>query len=403
VPRQFSGRLIHNLTLQASEYGEIYMELYLNEFSSENQIGLYRLGTRVLKSITELDEFKEEPWTSGYLQGIIDVPYLQLTPGTRDGIIRDSAYSSFINSIGIAAGELKLLIEEEKKTEEETVSRNILKSIQKALKEAFLMLPKEEYDWLEIYSPGAGKKNINKPLAIDKSYLSTLDGSEESNNINTGINIAEKNNDDDKVEQKNFFEFPGPLHNVMISPASSIIGSDSSKKYRAIARDKNKRNIDNNVDFLWEITEGDGSIDNNTGEIVLYTSPKEPGITILKVTATQNNIICTAESIITVTGSIIPKNQNVPMDSKKGLPEYTFKYSPGELWRSNYDESNNLIVINNGHADYIFASKNKIRKLRYICKLYAKELVLKNFIGLPPNDILERMIELSLYTEENLK
>jgi hypothetical protein len=36
-------------------------------------------------------------------------------------------------------------------------------------------------------------------------------------------------------------------------------------------------------------------------------------------------------------------------------------------------------------------------------RLYVKELVLKNFAGLPADQLLERMIELSLYAEEKLK
>jgi hypothetical protein len=35
--------------------------------------------------------------------------------------------------------------------------------------------------------------------------------------------------------------------------------------------------------------------------------------------------------------------------------------------------------------------------------LYLKELVLKNFAGLHADQLLERMIELSLYAEEKLK
>ena len=35
--------------------------------------------------------------------------------------------------------------------------------------------------------------------------------------------------------------------------------------------------------------------------------------------------------------------------------------------------------------------------------LYVKEPVLKNFDGLPADQLLERMIELSLYAEEKLK
>ncbi len=73
-----------------------------------------------------------------------------------------------------------------------------------------------------------------------------------------------------------------------------------------------------------------------------------------------------------------------------------------ELWRSRYHKSVNLIVINNGHKDFVFAGKNKACKIRYICRLYIKELVLENFPGLSVEQLLERMVELTLYTEENL-
>lgn len=41
--------------------------------------------------------------------------------------------------------------------------------------------------------------------------------------------------------------------------------------------------------------------------------------------------------------------------------------------------------------------------IRYLCRLFAKELVYKNFPGYSPEQLLERMIELSLYAEEHLR
>ncbi len=73
------------------------------------------------------------------------------------------------------------------------------------------------------------------------------------------------------------------------------------------------------------------------------------------------------------------------------------------MWRSRFDEKNNLVVINNGHRDYRYAAEKHARKLRYICRLFSKELVLANFPGFGSTDLLERMIELSMYTEERLK
>jgi hypothetical protein len=89
--------------------------------------------------------------------------------------------------------------------------------------------------------------------------------------------------------------------------------------------------------------------------------------------------------------------------ANKGLPGYTYRRAPGETWRSRYDTEKNVIVINNGHRDFVYAGKQKSRKLRYICRLFCKELVRHNFPGLQTDELLERMIELSLYTEEHLK
>jgi hypothetical protein len=87
----------------------------------------------------------------------------------------------------------------------------------------------------------------------------------------------------------------------------------------------------------------------------------------------------------------------------RGLPGYTFERAAGELWRCRFDAERNIIVVNSGHRDFVFATRNRALQLRYLVRLYVKELVLKNFAGLPADQLLERMIELSLYAEEKLK
>jgi hypothetical protein len=104
-----------------------------------------------------------------------------------------------------------------------------------------------------------------------------------------------------------------------------------------------------------------------------------------------------------VTQTILPEAVTGRGEAKQGLPSYTFQKALGELWRARYDSEQNVVVINNGHRDFVFASRSKALQLRYISRLFAKELVVKNFAGSPPGELLERLIELSLYTEENLK
>src|SRR5205823_3807587 len=45
------------------------------------------------------------------------------------------------------------------------------------------------------------------------------------------------------------------------------------------------------------------------------------------------------------------------VETNQGIPSYTFQKAPGEPWRSRYDDDKNLVVINNGHRDFAFASR----------------------------------------------
>ena len=119
VPVEFTGRHLRELDVVVTPLGEIYLELYLNRPSPTNQIGVYRAGTRVLDSIVRLDRFERDPWTSGYLQGMIDVPFLQLTPSTRDGVIRDASYDQLATSLEPVEERLKKIVDMEKASEEE--------------------------------------------------------------------------------------------------------------------------------------------------------------------------------------------------------------------------------------------------------------------------------------------
>jgi hypothetical protein len=103
-----------------------------------------------------------------------------------------------------------------------------------------------------------------------------------------------------------------------------------------------------------------------------------------------------------VTHELLPQVAATMVESQ-GLPGYTFESAPGDSWRSRYDATRNIIVVNNGHRDFVYAARSKSLKLRYLIRLYAKELVLKNFVGLPPDQLLERMVELSLRTEAKLR
>ena len=327
---------------------------------------MFRHGTRVLESMAELEEFAQAPWTSGFLQGLVDVPFLTLTPGTRAGIVRDAAYADFVAAMLPVAEALIEVMDEQRRAEEEQASRTLLRTIQRAFREALLALPAEEYDWYDV----AGREQRGERPAAPGAP------------IEAGTNEDEM----EAPRQKEFFEFAGPLYSVQIVPQSCVVPVRGIRGLRALARDRTRRVIESGVTCAWSVLEGGGELDRAEGDLVEYRAPAEPCLARVRVDAHQSEIACSAEAVITVTDTI-EREARGPAGTRQGLPGYTFERAPGELWRSRYDAERNVIVVNNSHRDFVYAARAKALKLRYIARLYAKEIVLKSFPGAPPGEM----------------
>ena len=389
TPRAFDGRVIHELDGPATRLGKIRLELYLDEPSSERKVSLCRNGTRVAE-LGALDGFQQPAWTSGYVDGIVDAPFLNLTPGTRTGVIRDTAYDEFQRALDPVTAKLDELIAELQRAEEERASKRTLRSIQRAFREALLALPAEEYDWFDVHQSSRRREGPGAMQPIVTPQQATL-ASEDVG----GDNGAEESSG------PAFYEYAGPLHSVAISPASSVVKVGQRRSFRALCRDRSRRTVEEGLAFVWKVAEGGGRFKNAHAEIVEYHAPEEPTLARLTVTATQGDIACEAEALVTITESLMPERTGAP--PRQGLPGYTYEKSPGQAWRSRYDLERNVIVINNGHRDFVFSSRSKAQQLRYIARLFVKELVLRNFPGASPPELLERMLELMLYLEKNLR
>jgi hypothetical protein len=390
-PRQYEGRLLHQLPAVRSALGDIYVELYLHEPIDSNRVALYRRGTRVIDDISLLEHFNRLPWTSRYLQGQLDVPFLELTPGTRSGIIQDSAYATMCEALQPLEEKLAEIIDAQRRAEEEQASRDQLRTIQRAFREALLALPAEEYDWFEVRAPGRRAVEAERD---DAQAPATANGFDD-------MPVEGALASPGGGRQRQFFEFAGPLFSVTISPAASTIRVGEEREFRALPRDRARRRVEDDLVFNWEIVDGAGTLRAEHDQAVTFLAPDEPGLTRIKVVVVQRDVQCAAEALITVTRELIAQFAPTTLPAQ-GLPSYTFERAAGESWRSKYDAARNMIIVNNGHRDFVYASRGKALKLRYLVRLYAKELVLRNFAGLPSDQLLERMVELSLRTEEHL-
>ena len=390
-PRAFEGRLLHQLPAVHTPFGDVYAELYLDEPSDGARVELHRLGTRVLENVATAPGFDRPPWTSRYLQGLLDAPFLNLTPGTRSGIVYDERYGALLTAIGELDAHLSERIADQQRAEEEQASRGLLRSIQRAFREAMLALPPEEYDWFDIQAQSRRGRGAEAGTASSESEEAP---GEEFAGVTEEAPV--------EGTQRQFFEHAGPLFSVIASPASSTLAVNEARSFRALPRDRSRRRVEHELEFAWQILDGEGALANPRDQEVTFTAPAQAGLVRLGVRVTQRDVSCTAEALITITESLVVPS-GAGLASGRGLPGYTLEKAAGSLWRSRYDLDRNIIVINNGHRDFVFAARSQALKLRYLVRLYIKELVLRNFSGQPAEQLLERMIELTLYTEEKLK
>jgi hypothetical protein len=391
-PRKFEGRLLHQLPAVRSPFGEAYAELYLTEPDEDCRVALTRGGTRVIEDLGTLPGLERPPWNSRYLQGLIDVPYLNLTPGTRSGIVHDERYASFVEGLVKLEAHLNDLIDAQRRAEEEQANRESLRVIQRAFREAMLVLPREEYDWFDIPSRIPQDSGASEPRRGLES--GDMHGEEAA----LGVEEPQK----EASAQRQFFDYAGPLHSVLISPTTSTVAVKESRRFRALPRDRSRRRVEENLTFAWAILEGGGTLSSTSDQEITFEAPDSPVLVRLSVTVSQRDIRCSAEALVTVTDSL-DLSVSPSVANARGLPGYTFERAAGELWRSRFDAVRNLIVVNSGHRDFVFATRTRALQLRYIVRLYVKELVLRNFAGMQAEQIAERMVELSLYVEEKLK
>ena len=182
-PRQFDGRLLHQLPPVRTSYGDCYVELYVTGPAESSRVALYRSGTRVVEVLGSLSGLEHAPWTSSFLEGLIDVPFLNVTPGTRSGIIHDERYAALCEALGPLEQHLNELIAEQQRAEEEQASQQLMHAIQRAFREALLALPPEEYDWFDVHArsgrPGEARRSGENGEALGTSPEDQVPGAAE--------------------------------------------------------------------------------------------------------------------------------------------------------------------------------------------------------------------------------
>jgi hypothetical protein len=362
--REFTGiPLTAGHKVVSTSLGPLKLDLYLS-FPREGEaarVAVARKGTRLLSDLLEVEELNHAPWNMNALEGIIDYEALNPAPTTRHRFMPDDASESMIEELRRLEPGILLEVEKLRDRQRERLTKEALEKLQKAFAEAMEELP-DEYSWFEMLGsgvPAPGKRPSG------------------SGGKRAGLRIS----------------LHGPLAEVRIAPRIAVIGPGETRSFLAKAFDPDGALILTGVSFEWSSTAGAALLSLRSEGPAAHVEAKErEGEAGIRVIARHQGKEAFGEAKIVITKS----------QTQYQFPPPEEVRAPQESWRSRYRSDTGVIEINSGHRDYERAARDLKGKIRYISKLYAKELVLLNFGGVPPSQLLEHMVEVTSILEPKL-
>jgi hypothetical protein len=362
-PREFNGERLEIPRRYPTPLGDVQVEIYLqSESGAGGSIALCKDGTRVLPRISDLLSFQSPPWTDGRLEGIVDFEPLALAPGTRGGVVADAALELLVAAGETIARDIVAALAERDEAEAERASRQLLKQVHKAFTTALAELPAEEYLYFDIPKPGGVRPTPG------------------ANPGQTGL----------------FRGDPGPPATVAISPRHPRHRPGEDVRLTARITDADGQRVTEGASLHWRIVSGTAWLTADGAACRVWGD--QEGLATVEVVARHGEI--EVSDRVEVRCGTAAATAAGP--GRRGLPSYRLEAEPGQLWRSRYEAAANEIVINSAHRDFLASRSSAGRHRRYIGKLYAKEVVLSNFPDGSPAEALERLVELTLRTDDAL-
>jgi hypothetical protein len=187
----------------------------------------------------------------------------------------------------------------------------------------------------------------------------------------------------------------GPLEEIRVTPQIAVLGIGETRRLLAKAYDPDGSLILTGVSYMWSVSPEAARLIsvNGQGPAAVVEARDKEGETKVRVRGQLKGVERWGESTIKVM-----KSRN-----EYGFPPPEAVHDPLASWRSRYRAERGVVEYNTGHRDYERAKQpGQKGVIRYLAKLYAKELVLLNFPGVTPAMLLEYMVEVSSRVEANL-
>jgi hypothetical protein len=390
-PREFSGqRLV--LHPPATPCGALLAELYTcpEGVNGSRGVAICKDGTRVLRDITELEPFQHSPWIDRRVEGVLDFAAFSLAPGTRSGIVPDERFVAFVNAVQSIEPAIMNEIAQRDEAESARASRDILRQVHRAFVSALRDLPSNEYLFFDLPDSRAA-------LGRSRGAPGDQPVGERGVELTTAQPAHGTDDADPQADQIRLPLQPGRLATVRISPRNARREPGTECRLTAEARDSNGLTIVTGIELSWRIVSEVGTLhvfDEGACSVV----SAEASLVVVEARAVEGELAAADQ----VTVKFVESLGDETVDSGKGLPSYRLEPEHAQSCRSRYDAARNEIVINSAHRDFIASKSTPAKHRRYVGKLYAKEVVLINFPHEPGANVLERLIELTVRTEDVL-
>jgi hypothetical protein len=385
TPREFEGERLEIPRRYATPLGDVSVEIYTRADDATDPAGiaLCKDGTRVLATVTELLPFQHAPWNDRRLVGLVDFEPLTLAPGTRSGVVPDAAFENLVAVAPAIERDILETLSTREQAEAERASRQLLKQVHKAFTSALADLPAEDYLFFDIPKQAP----VLQPHAGGAGDSLATSGAEGSRNPGDPGNPA--------APPMLFAVEPGPLATIRITPRHPRRPPGRGCRLVATAFDAQGVEVAAGLTWSWKVVAGTATLEPD-GKACVVTSATT-GMVVVEAVARQFLI----EATDRVDVKFVEPTQGEG-DGGRGLPSYRLEAEHGQPWRSRYDSAANEIVINSAHRDFLASRTSPARHRRYIGKLYGKEVVLSNFPHESPAEVMERLIEVTLRTEDAL-
>ncbi len=371
-PHEFSGDRLAELTSVDTKFGTLFVDLYLRDTIDPTEparVSVFKDGTRVLEDITELVPLDKAPWNQSRLEGVLDYPALNLAPGTRRGVVPDACFQAFVAAVEKLEPKIAEVVTYRDQAASARANRRILVQVQKAFLGALRDL-EDQYLYFDVPATRRRRRRKGDADPRQKTLL--------------------------PIEVKPTKKYkPGTLAYAMVTPRNSRRQPNAECILMVQAFDVDGP-ITEKCQYEWKVIDGIARITSVEGPRCVIVSPVE-GRVIVEVTATRGNRVVTDQVPI----RFLDRDAE-DLGSAAGLPTYRLNAARGEPWRSKYVVKSNEIVINSAHRDFVSSNSTAAKHRRYIGKLYAKEIVLLNFPHESNAQALERLIEVTVRTEDAL-